>query len=367
MTVDLGGALVTPAFVDAHVHATDTGLALAGLDLAGDPVGGASCSTRSRRYAATPAGRRGRAWATAGTSRRGRSRCRRRAAELDRAAGGRRVYLTQASVHSALVSSALLAAAPARRRAGLRRRRAGCGEEAHHAVRAVALGSLTGRAAHGGAADRAAAGGVAGHRARCTSAAARARPSEDDFTGLLALSGRAACPRCTGYWGELMAAAKAGSWARSVRAATCTPTARSVRGPRSCASRTWTVGGVRLRVRDRGAGRASTCWTAPRHGMQGGFHAIGDAAIATVLDGLRGGGEGARGGPVAGRAGTGSSTRSSIDKAMIARVRRVRDRGEHAAGVRPAVGRPGARCTRSGWAWPGRWSRTRWVRCTGSG
>ena len=31
--VELDGALVTPAFVDAHVHATDTGLALSGLDL----------------------------------------------------------------------------------------------------------------------------------------------------------------------------------------------------------------------------------------------------------------------------------------------------------------------------------------------
>ena len=33
--VDLRGALVAPAFVDAHVHATATGLALSGLDLAG--------------------------------------------------------------------------------------------------------------------------------------------------------------------------------------------------------------------------------------------------------------------------------------------------------------------------------------------
>src|SRR3954471_21996999 len=31
--VDLGGALVTPAFVDAHVHATSTGLGLTGLAL----------------------------------------------------------------------------------------------------------------------------------------------------------------------------------------------------------------------------------------------------------------------------------------------------------------------------------------------
>ena len=37
--VDLAAALVTPAFVDAHVHATGTGLALTGLDLAGrDPA-----------------------------------------------------------------------------------------------------------------------------------------------------------------------------------------------------------------------------------------------------------------------------------------------------------------------------------------
>ncbi|MBO4210221.1 amidohydrolase, partial [Micromonospora echinofusca] len=30
--VELDGALVTPAFVDAHVHCTDTGLSLSGLD-----------------------------------------------------------------------------------------------------------------------------------------------------------------------------------------------------------------------------------------------------------------------------------------------------------------------------------------------
>lgn len=33
--VDLDGALVTPAFTDAHVHTTSTGLALTGLDLSG--------------------------------------------------------------------------------------------------------------------------------------------------------------------------------------------------------------------------------------------------------------------------------------------------------------------------------------------
>jgi predicted amidohydrolase YtcJ len=36
--IDLDGALVTPAFTDAHVHTTSTGLALTGLDLSGAPT-----------------------------------------------------------------------------------------------------------------------------------------------------------------------------------------------------------------------------------------------------------------------------------------------------------------------------------------
>jgi len=31
--LELDGAVITPGFVDAHVHATSTGLTLAGLDL----------------------------------------------------------------------------------------------------------------------------------------------------------------------------------------------------------------------------------------------------------------------------------------------------------------------------------------------
>src|SRR4051812_35125894 len=35
--IDLDGALVTPAFTDAHVHTTSTGLARSGLDLSHSP------------------------------------------------------------------------------------------------------------------------------------------------------------------------------------------------------------------------------------------------------------------------------------------------------------------------------------------
>ncbi|MGH3609755.1 MAG: amidohydrolase family protein, partial [Pseudonocardiaceae bacterium] len=36
--LELRGALVTPAFVDAHVHATSTGMLAIGLDLTGCPT-----------------------------------------------------------------------------------------------------------------------------------------------------------------------------------------------------------------------------------------------------------------------------------------------------------------------------------------
>ena len=48
--VDLEGRLVTPAFVDAHVHAVQTGLVVAGLDL--HDVGSVDeLLERVRRYA----------------------------------------------------------------------------------------------------------------------------------------------------------------------------------------------------------------------------------------------------------------------------------------------------------------------------
>jgi predicted amidohydrolase YtcJ len=137
-TVDLDNTLVTPAFVDAHLHATDTGLAFDGLDLSGVRSAGelldevaAFAASRAPDAVVHGQGWDESTWAeqTPPT-----------AAELDRAAGGRRVYLSQASVHSALTSSSLLPEAE-----GVEGYH-GSGwvrEQAHHAVRAVALGALT--------------------------------------------------------------------------------------------------------------------------------------------------------------------------------------------------------------------------------
>ena len=278
VTVDLGGALVTPAFVDAHVHATDTGLAFDGLDLSGLGSAGELLDAVAAVAAARPPGGMviGYGWDETTWP----DHTPPAAAELDRAAGGRPVYLSQASAHSALCSTALLPAAagvPGYDPSGWVR------EQAHHAVRAVALGSLT-------AAQRAAA-----QRTALSAAAARGiaavhecggpgTSSEADFVSVLALSG-AGLPRVFGYWGELGAAAKA----RELGAAGA---AGDLYADGALGSRTASL--RRPYADGPGCGEAFlTAEQVGEHvldcvavGVQAGFHAIGDAAIATVLDGF---------------------------------------------------------------------------------
>ncbi|HET8684419.1 MAG TPA: amidohydrolase family protein, partial [Micromonosporaceae bacterium] len=146
--VELAGALVTPAFVDAHVHATDTGLALTGLDLSGAGGPGAVLDAVAAYAAGLPGDAvvLGHGWdESTWPAVDGARPAPPGAAELDRAGGGRLVYLSQASIHSALCSAALLAAvpgvelAPGYASSGWLRR------DAHHVARGVALGSVPAR------------------------------------------------------------------------------------------------------------------------------------------------------------------------------------------------------------------------------
>src|SRR5204862_8366099 len=100
---------LAPAFVDAHVHATSTGLALVGLELrharslgqALDAIEAAARTGRGRPVL-------GSGWdETDWPERRPPT-----AVELDRAGYGGLVYLARVDKHSALASSALLAAVP---------------------------------------------------------------------------------------------------------------------------------------------------------------------------------------------------------------------------------------------------------------
>ncbi|MGW4202003.1 amidohydrolase family protein, partial [Streptomyces sp. NPDC004726] len=139
--VELDGALVTPAFTDAHVHTTSTGLALTGLDLSGARSLAEALVLVREHSAAHPADRVliGGGWdAARWPERRPPSR-----AELDEATGGRPLYLPRVDVHSAVVTTALLDLVPgAESLNGHHPDGDGLGgpltDAAHHAVRAAA-------------------------------------------------------------------------------------------------------------------------------------------------------------------------------------------------------------------------------------
>ena len=141
--VHLDGALVAPGFVDAHVHTTDAGLALTGLDL-----GSASSLPDCLRQIAAGAcavGPHDLLWGhgwdeTGWPENRPPTR-----AEIDAAVGERPTYLSRVDVHSALVSTALAELAVAQPGSSglelhpfLPQTRA-----AHHAVRNMAKSLLT--------------------------------------------------------------------------------------------------------------------------------------------------------------------------------------------------------------------------------
>ncbi|KPI21517.1 Amidohydrolase 3 [Actinobacteria bacterium OK074] len=305
--VDLDGALVTPAFTDAHVHATATGLALTGLDLSGAPTLDAALALVRAFAAARPADRvlLGHGWDAARWPG-GRPPAR---AELDAATGGRPLYLSRIDVHSAVVTTALLDLVPGVRDlpgyadGPLTR-------DAHHAVRGAALGAVT--PAQRTEAQRAALAHAAslgiGSVHEC---AGPDISSEDDFTGLLRLAAGEPGPRVVGYWAEadvdkvreLGAAGAAGDL--FVDGSIGSHTAH-LHEPYADAAHTGTAyldaAGV--------AAHVAACTEA---GLQAGFHAIGDAAVAAVAEGVR----------------------AAADKVGLARIRAARHRVEHAELLTP--------------------------------
>ncbi|WP_415938809.1 amidohydrolase [Streptomyces sp. 039-1] len=306
--VDLEGALVTPAFTDAHVHTTATGLALTGLDLSDAPSLDAALA-RVREFAAErPADRvlLGHGWDAARWPG-GRPPTR---AELDEAAGGRPLYLSRIDVHSAVATTALLDLV-----GGVTANTGHTPDgpltgDAHHAVRAAALGAIGGvqRAeAQRAALAHAASLGI-GSVHECGGPEIS---SEDDFTGLLRLAAEGAGPRVVGYWAErdvdkvraLGAAGAAGDLFVD----------GSLGSHTACLHQPYLDGnhtGVAHLDTDAVAAHVVACTEA---GLQAGFHAIGDAAVASVVDGVR----------------------AAAEKVGLARVRAARHRIEHAEMLTP--------------------------------
>lgn len=137
--VDARGNLITPGFVDSHVHATSAGLLIAGLDLTGVTSASellAALQKAARDSNGAPLWGHGwdeTLWPDPTLPRR---------EDIDRATWGSEVYLSRIDVHSALVSSALVAKVP-----GIDRDPGwGMGaisQKAHQRVREEALRGLT--------------------------------------------------------------------------------------------------------------------------------------------------------------------------------------------------------------------------------
>lgn len=278
-TVDLDGAWVAPAFVDAHVHATSTGLALTGLDLTGARSLAEALQALERHSRSV---RGGVVLGTGWDETRWPERRPPTAAELDRASYGGVVYLARTDVHSAVASSALLAACPAARGLpgyladGLVR------QDAHHAVRRTAQESISPqqrRAAQRAMLDRAASLGIA-----CVHECGGPDIyGEDDFEALLALEHGV---ERIGYWGELNATDKARELGASGAGGDL-----FVDG--SLGSHTACLTADYLDAEGRGHGYLDAAQVAAhvvactRAGLQAGFHAIGDAALQAVADGYQ--------------------------------------------------------------------------------
>ncbi len=281
--VDLGGAFVTPAFVDAHVHATSAGLLLNGLDLTG-------CASLTeflhalRDHVEEHPGALvwGHGWdETWWPERRPPTR-----SEIDNACGGAPVYLSRIDVHSALVSTALIERAPLARGAEGWSGEGPLTRVAHHHARSAAresLGVAQRREAQLAFLRHAAAHGVASVH-EC---AGPDISGADDLADLMALSARGDLPEVVGYWGELGALDTAREL--GVRGLGGDLFIDGAMGSRTAAlgspyNDDPTTSGVLYLDAEAVAEHLVEC---TRNGLQAGFHVIGDAGVAEACEGFR--------------------------------------------------------------------------------
>jgi predicted amidohydrolase YtcJ len=281
--VELGGALVTPAFADAHVHTTSAGLALTQLDLAGARSAGEVLDAVAA--AARAGGGRpvlGHGWDQTGWP----DFADLTRTALDRASYGGVVYLSRVDIHSAFVSSALVAATPGVRDAPGYAEGGQLTRAAHHAVRRAIWTGLTG----GQRADAQRA-----TRRRCAelgigSIHELAGPeisSAADLAALVALAAAEPGPEVVPYWGEVGGIDTARELG-AVGVAGDVFADGSLGSRTACLSRPYdddpgNAGHAYLDA-DTIAAHTAAC---TRAGLQAGFHAIGDLAIRNVVEGYR--------------------------------------------------------------------------------
>ena len=282
--VELDGAFVAPAFVDSHVHLTDTGLCRTGLDLR-SATSARHCLQLIAEYASGSTDQLiwGHGWDDSSWP---------DAADfdidaLDAAVGRRPAYLSRVDVHSALASTALrvmVADLPERSQAP-----GPLSGDPHHKVRAVARTLLTASQrdqARRAALDAAAAAGiVAVHEC-----AGPQLGGLDDWQELRAASAEHGV-EVIGYWGEPVSSA---AQARELLAET---------GARGLGGDLFVDGALGSHTAWLNApyADAPACtgvchldtdavtahlWACTEAGVTAGFHVIGDAAVSSVVTAL---------------------------------------------------------------------------------
>ena len=284
--VALDGALVTPAFVDSHVHTVRTGFALTGLDLSGPAYAAATglddvldALARHARRHPDDAVLVGQGWDET-PWRAGRPPT---GDELERAAPGRRTYLTRVDGHSSVVSPALASLVP-----GLPDLQGWTPDgrverDAHHAVRHTLenlIGDVERLDAARAACHAMAAVGIAGFH---ENAAPHIGPEAEialvrqaaDEVGLAA----------TVYWGELMAVETAARLGVAGLAG-------DLVADGAFGSRTAALGAAYADAPTCGHAYVSAeqvhehVVACTRAGLQAGFHCIGDAALDAIGEGF---------------------------------------------------------------------------------
>jgi hypothetical protein len=284
--VELDGALLAPAFVDAHAHLSQTGAALRGVDVASAPSLAAALS-RVEDAARAQQGRP--VYAPNWDERHWPEGRPATATELDRATYGGVVYMPRVDGHSAVVSSALAAASGAQQQPGWH----GDGlvsREAHHVAREAfnrAISPSQRRSDIDLALRAAAEAGIG----LVHENGGRILSSDDDFADVLAAGDRGDGPQTLGYWAQLV------STEQEARSAAGLHGARGLAGDLNVDG---SIGSRTAHLREpyadaaghRGNGyltvaqvrdHIAACSLA---GVQGGFHVIGDAGVETVIDGI---------------------------------------------------------------------------------
>jgi predicted amidohydrolase YtcJ len=286
--IDLHGALLAPGFVDSHVHLTETGIALDSLQLGGVRSARELLDAVAASSGSGPSGTlMGHGWdetqwdEPALPSRE----------ELERASGGRPLYLSRVDVHSALVSSSLAAAAGLEGMDG-----SGTGgqvKRAAHTAARLAARRIPADAVRGYQQRALTEAAANGYVALAEMAAPHIGGVEDLRLATAWSAGQDAVPEILPYWGEL---ATSEDHARSILDGLGVPVlglAGDLNMDGSIGSRT---AALRADYSDAAGERGSLYLSAAEAaahlvacsllGVQAGFHVIGDAGLDAALEAL---------------------------------------------------------------------------------